>query len=253
MISYLRKAFPFLRWSVIRLALSNKRLEREWQVGDGREQAALQWVLQHARKGDVDSVIATIDEFAYKHSFLINVGDAKGGLLDTAILKQQPKLALELGAYVGYSALRTGRVLPKGSRLISIEFNEANAAIARQMIEYAGLTDRVTVVSGFIGDGGKTIERLEREFGIGPGKIDFVFVDHAKDAYLPDLKTLLALGWLSKGAVVVADNVKFPGAPDYHAYMREQEGRNWRSIEHKTHAEYQTLIKDIVLESTYLG
>jgi catechol O-methyltransferase len=35
--------------------------------------------------------------------------------------------------------------------------------------------------------------------------------------------------------------------------MREQEGRRWRSVEHDTHAEYQSLFKDIVLESEYLG
>jgi catechol O-methyltransferase len=34
--------------------------------------------------------------------------------------------------------------------------------------------------------------------------------------------------------------------------MKENEGRSWRSTEHKTHAEYQTLIKDLVLESVRL-
>jgi catechol O-methyltransferase len=35
--------------------------------------------------------------------------------------------------------------------------------------------------------------------------------------------------------------------------MREHEGRDWRSAEHETHVEYQTLIKDLVLESEYLA
>ena len=52
---------------------------------------------------------------------------------------------------------------------------------------------------------------------------------------------------------VVADNVKFPGAPDYRDYMREHEGRDWRTTEHETHLEYQTLFKDLVLESEYVG
>ena len=60
-------------------------------------------------------------------------------------------------------------------------------------------------------------------------------------------------GWLRTGAVAVADNVKFPGAPDYREYMREHEGRDWRTTEHETHVEYQTLLKDLVLESEYLG
>jgi catechol O-methyltransferase len=52
---------------------------------------------------------------------------------------------------------------------------------------------------------------------------------------------------------VVADNIKFPGAPDYLAYMREQEGRRYRTVDHNTHVEYQSVIPDLVLESTYLG
>ena len=54
-------------------------------------------------------------------------------------------------------------------------------------------------------------------------------------------------------SVVVADNVKLPGAPAYRAYMREQQGKTWRTVEHDTHVEYQTLLKDLVLESEYLG
>ena len=51
----------------------------------------------------------------------------------------------------------------------------------------------------------------------------------------------------------MADNVKFPGAPQYRAYLRQQDGESWRTIEHKTHVEYQSLITDLVLESEYLG
>jgi catechol O-methyltransferase len=70
---------------------------------------------------------------------------------------------------------------------------------------------------------------------------------------VPDLDRIVARGWLHPGSVVVADNIKFPGAPEYRAQMRAAEGRQWRSVEHSTHAEYQTLLKDIVLESDYIG
>ena len=68
-----------------------------------------------------------------------------------------------------------------------------------------------------------------------------------------DLHRILREGWPRAGAVVVADNIRFPGAPDYLAYMRAQEGKTWRSVEHETHVEYQSVIKDMVLVSTYLG
>jgi catechol O-methyltransferase len=52
---------------------------------------------------------------------------------------------------------------------------------------------------------------------------------------------------------VVADNVRFPGAPEYKAYLEAREGDTWRTTEHHTHVEYQSLLKDLVLESEYLG
>ena len=247
------KRLPFLRWSFLRMAVAMPKLMREWQVGDGREEALAQYVLANARQGDLDDVIRTIDTFCYEQSFMINIGDEKGEILDAAVRRTDPKLVLELGTYCGYSALRVARLMGAGARLVSIEFNPANAAIARRIWEHAGVGDRLTVIVGTLGDGGATVERLESEQGFAPGSVDLVFIDHDKNAYLPDLQLIIERGWLHPGSVAVADNVKFPGAPKYRAYMREAEGRQWRSVEHQAHAEYQTLLRDIVLESDYLG
>ena len=111
----------------------------------------------------------------------------------------------------------------------------------------------MTVVVGTLGDGGQTISALESEHGFGEGSLDFVFLDHAKDAYIPDLERIVERGWLRPGGLAVADNVKFPGVPGYRDYMREREGRVWRTTEHETHVEYQTLLKDLVLESEYVA
>jgi catechol O-methyltransferase len=35
--------------------------------------------------------------------------------------------------------------------------------------------------------------------------------------------------------------------------MRQQQGKQWSTTEHKTHLEYQSLLTDLVLESEYLG
>lgn len=247
------RRLPFLRWSAVRLVLGIGSIKARGQVGDGREEALAGYVAENARPGDLDDVIRVIDDFGYHQSLLINVGDEKGKILDAAIQRVRPRLLLELGAYVGYSALRTARVMPDGARLVSVEFSAANAAIARRVIEHAGAADRVTVVEGSIGDGGETMARLEAEHGFGPGALDFGFIDHDKAAYLPDLERIMARGWLHPGSVVVADNIKYPGAPEYAAYMREQEGKAWETTEHETRLEYQTLFKDLVFESRYLG
>jgi len=247
------RRLPFLRWSVVRMLLGGRNLTRNWQVGDGREEALADYVVTHARQGDPEHAIRVIDEFCMNRSVMINVGDEKGEILDRAVRRSSPRLLLELGTYCGYSALRMARVMPSGARLCSIEFSEANAAIARRIWSHAGIGDEVTVVVGTLGDGGSTIERLRTEHGFGDGTVDFVFVDHDKAAYLPDLERILGERWLHPGSVVVADNVRFPGAPQYRAYLEAQEGKTWRTIEHDTHVEYQSLIKDLVLESAYLG
>ena len=82
----LTRRLPELRWSVWRAAVGFRNIARNTgQVDDGREAAALDYVVTHARRGDVDDVVATIDKFAYEKSFLVNVGDEKGVLLDAAV------------------------------------------------------------------------------------------------------------------------------------------------------------------------
>ena len=247
------KRLPFLRWSTLRMLLGRRRLETEWQVGDGRELALARHVEAEARLRDPDDVIRVIDDFAYHRSFLINVGDEKGKILDAAIRRTKPRQLLELGTYCGYSALRAARMMPEGARLVSIEFNAENAAIARRIWDHAGIGEELTVLVGTLGDGGDTTAALESEHAIKSGSLDFVFIDHDKSAYLPDLELILGRGWLHPGSIVVADNVRRPGAPDYREFMRTEEGRSWRTTEHETHVEYQSLLKDLVLESEYLG
>lgn len=233
------------------MALHQRNIFTIGQIGDGREAAAARYVVANARRGDPDDVIATIDRFAYEESFLINVGDEKGALLDAAVVRARPRLALELGTYCGYGALRIARAAP-AARVFSIELAAANAEIARSIWAHAGLADRITCVVGTIGDGGATLDTLAQH-GFDTGTLDFMFIDHDKSAYLADLRSVLDRGWLRRGAIVVADNVKLPGAPDYLAYMRAEQGARWNTIEHKTHGEYQTLLRDVMLESELLS
>jgi catechol O-methyltransferase len=247
------RQMPFMRWSFVRLILGMKNLLKNWQVGDGREQAVLDHVLATTPAGDIDAVIAAIDGYAYKQKYLINVGDEKGAILDGVIERAKPMRVLELGAYVGYSALRIARRLPAGGRLWSIEFSEDNATITRRMLAHAGVSERVTVVHGTLGDGGKTLAALTEQHGFASGNLDVMFIDHDKEAYVADLDRVLSAGFLHAGSVVVADNIKFPGVPAYKKYMDEAEGKRFRTQAHRTHAEYQTLIPDVVLVSTFIG
>ncbi len=248
----LKRRVPFLRWSFWRLAVGARNITKTGQIGDGREVAAADYVVANARRGDLDDVIAKIDEFAYEKSFLINVGDEKGELLDAAVRRANPELALELGTYCGYGSLRIARAAAT-ARVFSVELAAANAEVAQRIWTHAGIADRVTCVVGTIGDGGKTLDALSSEHGFSAGTLDLLFIDHDKAAYLPDLQSILDRGWLHRGSIVVADNMLIPGSPRYREYMRGQQNKLFDTVEHKTHGEYQALAPDLVLESEYLG
>ena len=248
----LRQRLPMLRWSILRAAVSNRNFTKTGQLGDGRESAAADYVVSHARPGDPADALAKLDEFSYRKSFLVSVGDEKGRLLDAAVRRADPRLALELGTYCGYGALRIALAAPAAT-VVTVELSEANAQVARRIWEHAGVGHRISCVVGTVSDGGETLDRLQNEYGCVAGAVDLLFIDHDKNAYLADLNSIVARGWLHPGAIAVADNVGIPGAPKYRSYMREQQGRLWRTTEHRTHVEYQTLLPDLVLESEYLG
>ena len=50
---------------------------------------------------------------------------------------------------------------------------------------------------------------------------------------------------------MVVDNIRVPGAPAYRAHLRDNDGTLRSRL--NTHMEYQSVIRDLVLESDYLG
>ncbi|XP_044540020.1 catechol O-methyltransferase-like, partial [Gracilinanus agilis] len=106
--------------------------------------------------------------------------------MDKIVEEAKPRVLLELGTYCGYSAIRMARLLPPGARLFTIEFNESFASIAGQMIQVAGLQDKVSILKG---PSHEVIPQLRKKHEIDT--VDLVFLDHWKDRYLPDTRLLL--------------------------------------------------------------
>lgn len=80
-----------------------------------RREAALAFARRTAKAGDPDSVLAALDRFAREDRFLMNVGPEKGLLLDEELAKIGPNArVLELGSFVGYSAILMARRLSDG-------------------------------------------------------------------------------------------------------------------------------------------
>lgn len=170
------------------------------------------FVAQHARRGDPEDVLRTMDRFATEVRFLMNIGPDKGPLV-RELLARLPRDAriLELGAFCGYSSILLADTLGDAGRIVSIEVSAAAVEGARANVEFAGLGDRVEIHHG---GSTETIPTLE-------GSFDLVFLDHWKNLYKTDLEAIEANGLLRPGSLVVADNVgPLFGATEYLDYVR---------------------------------
>jgi catechol O-methyltransferase len=161
-----------------------------------------------------------MDEFG-THYPMYKLGAAKGALLSGLVRDAAPARALELGTFLGYSALLTARALPPGGTLLCIEASAAHAAVARAVLELAGVpSGRVDILVGLAAD---ALPEAARR--LGASGADFVFLDHCKPCYLPDTQAMERLGLLRAGSVLAADNVVYPGAPDFLAWVDSAAGR----------------------------
>jgi catechol O-methyltransferase len=77
------------------------------------------------------------------------------------------------------------------------------------------------------------------------GVFDFVFLDHNRNRYLPDLLELEKIGSIQKGTIVVGDNILFPGAPAYLQYFKES--NQYDSILYHSHLEYSDSYDEILV------
>ena len=167
-------------------------------------------VLKKDNKNNPQAILDTIDHFGWNKSFLMNIGDEKGFLLERAIKEKNPKNCLELGVYLGYSSIRILRNLNEDSMLTSIEASSKYYEISQEIVSHSGLSNQWNPLKG----------RAKNVIPLLNEKYDFVFLDHWKDEYLSDLKTLQSLGLLNDGATILADNVVLFNMEDYLSYVR---------------------------------
>ncbi|OKL57407.1 hypothetical protein UA08_07656 [Talaromyces atroroseus] len=170
-------------------------------------------------RNNPQAVINEIDKFSETTELhLMTIGPQKGGMLSKLIAERKPSTVIELGGFVGYSAIMLGDALRAagGERYFSLELNPVNAAVANLLIDLAGLGDLVTI---HIAPSQKTIAKFVKDNVID--HVEFMLIDHWKDRYLPDLWLLESLGLFKPGVTVLAaDNCLKPGAPGYLEYVR---------------------------------
>ena len=227
------------------------------QHGDGREEALLNFIHGHANiaslRGSPSAIVAAMDEFGVKQDFLMTIGPAKREIITDILASSRPipKVFLEFGTYVGYSAIALGSFLrdlhPDAKageiKYITLEREPLFAAITSSLVELAGLKDIVEVV---VGNADESIRRMVKEGKLK--SVDAILLDHWEDLYVSDLQVVEELGLLRKGSLVIADNVIRPGAPDYLRYVRAGKGKG--GVEY-TSREIESIMPMGIPVSTY--
>ena len=197
-----------------------------------RERSLLRHVISTSTEGDPDSVLSAMDVFwdTYFNGEGTQEWKLRGEALDAAMKNvgaDDKALCMELGTYCGYTAVRIGRLLPPGAKLVSVEIEPLFAAIASKMVEHAGLRD---VVSVEIGSVMERLPAIHRKHGKQP--LSALLLDHAVSDFLPDLRHLESKGMITKDTSVLCDWNLYPGtdtdksqAPqagkEFMAYLKE--------------------------------
>ena len=147
-----------------------------------------------AMKSDQAEKVLRKIEGSRRRWYLPIVGRKRGGELARIVRKVKPQRILEIGTFVGYSAIMMGKELEEGAEIVTIEIDPDEAEMAKENISMAELNVNVRVLRG---DALEHIPTVE-------GDIDMVFLDADKSEYLEYLR--LVEPKLHRGSVVVADN-----------------------------------------------
>lgn len=131
----------------------------------------------------------------------IQVSALEGKLLALLAALVGARKILELGTLGGYSGLWLLSLLPPEARLVTIEVDEAHAALAREAFRRAGEEGRTELLEG---DARELVPGL-----VGGEPFDLVFLDADKSGY--PLYLEWSTGLLRPGGLLLADNAFWDG------------------------------------------
>jgi len=129
----------------------------------------------------------------------IDVSPLQGKFLHVLVRMTQAKRVLEIGLLGGYSTIWMARALPRGGRIVSLEFSPKHADVARANLRRAGLLRRVDIRVG------PALESLPVLASERSGKFDLIFIDADKKNNPQYLEWALRLS--RRGSVIVVDNI----------------------------------------------
>jgi len=168
----------------------------------------------------------------------MQIDDNAARVLQMLTLLKQPRIAIEIGAFFGYSTLHIARGLPHGGKLTSFEVDAELAVLARDNVAAAGLADRVEIVAD---------DATEHLNAWRPEEVDLIFIDADKRSYPKFLKLCFPL--LAKGGLLIADDAFAAG--DFFAEARDGEAGRSEVVAINTYN--RAILKSEALFSAFVG
>jgi len=137
--------------------------------------------------------------------------------LQLLIRLSRARRLLEIGAFIGVSAMYMAKALPPGGEVVTIEKFDHFANICRRNFARNGLADRITLLEG---DAHEVIDGLPRD-----QLFDLMFIDGNKERYADYMRRLEPL--LAPGGLMVVDDALFHGDA-LNAHPRTEKGQGVR-------------------------
>jgi predicted O-methyltransferase YrrM len=164
-----------------------------------------------------DNLLGEIAAFTYAHHADPHMlsGHIQGKFLEMISCILQPSKILEIGTFVGYSALCLAKGLAKGGKLHTIELRKEDADISVENFHKSNMTDKIILHTG---NALEIIPALQETW-------DLVFIDADKPNYINYYN--LVLPKVRAGGLIIADNVLFHGA----VLEEEIKGKNAKAIQ----------------------
>jgi caffeoyl-CoA O-methyltransferase len=134
----------------------------------------------------------------HPHAHMLS-GALLGKFLEMISQLIKPAYILEIGTFLGYSALCLARGLKPGGELHTLENDETSAAIARENFKNSKTGKKIIL---HIGNALELVNSIDKPW-------DLVFLDADKTGYTSYYEALVPK--LRSGSLILADNVLFHG------------------------------------------
>lgn len=146
-------------------------------------------------------VLRELREHCYAHyeDKAMLSGFVQGRLLSMFSHMIRPRVVLEIGTYLGYSALCFAEGLADGGKVITLDIQEYTNLVARSFVEKSAFADRIEFHLGLATEIIPTLD----------GTFDLVFIDADKPNYSNYYD--LVFDKVRSGGFIIADNVLWSG------------------------------------------